>query len=128
MSKITISRLLESSRFVATKAGAELTDFIQAVADLVENTVRILTNGVGVKDNMDAIIKSVSIKHNTDTVVNTNGKTPLEVRPTYQLGNLTNMVSAFGWTINSSGQTVIRAKFDSATTAAIDITLVIQFS
>ena len=128
MTKIAITAFLETSKFLATKAGAELGDFISYVSDLADQSLRTLRNGVGIRDNLDAAVKSVSVKHNTDTVVNTDGKVPLAIIPTYQLGSLANMISAFGWTINGSGQTVIRVKFDSATTAAVDISLVVLFS
>lgn len=128
MTKLAISLFLETSKFLATDAGKELTDFITYVSDLADQSLRALRNGVGIRDNLDAVVKTVSVKHNTDAVVNTDGRSPLAIVPSYQLGSLVNMVSAFGWTVNAQGQVVVRVKFDSAPTSAIDISLVILFS
>jgi len=128
MTKLAISRFLEVSKFLATKSGAELQDFITYVSDFADQSLRALRNGVGLRDNMDASVKTVSVKHNTDAVINTDSKTPLAIMCTNKVNSNVNMITAFGWSTNQSGQTVVRVKFDSAPTASIDITLVIYFS
>ena len=122
MTKLAISRFLETSKFLATESGKELSDFISYVSDLADQSLRALRNGVGVRDNLDAVVKAVTVKHNTD------GRVPLAVMPTYQATSLASMVSGFAWSVNQQGQVVVRMKFDNAPSTSLDISLVILFS
>lgn len=128
MTKLAISRFLETSKFLATESGKELSDFISYVSDLADQSLRALRNGVGVRDNLDAVVKAVTVKHNTDAIVNTDGRVPLAVMPTYQATSLASMVSGFAWSVNQQGQVVVRMKFDNAPSTSLDISLVILFS
>lgn len=128
MTKLSISRFLEVSKYLATNSGKELQDFITYVSDLADQTLRALRNGIGLRDNLDATVKTVSVKHNIDAIINTDGKTPLAIMPTYQVNSNVNMISAFAWTTNQAGQIIVRVQFASAPTSSLDITLVIYFS
>lgn len=124
MAKITISRLLETSKILATKSGQELQDMITYFGDFSEQTLRNLRNGLTFFDNFNCSKKSVSLVHNTPQVVNTDGRSPYKVETTYQSAI---PITGFGWYFNDKGETVVTALFSGSPTAAQNITLVIFF-
>lgn len=52
MAKITVSRIFEVSLIATTKAYTELQPFIDYVNGLADNTIRILRNGITLRDNV----------------------------------------------------------------------------
>lgn len=127
MSKVTISRLLETSRYLQTQAGQQLSDFISYVADLVENSVRILSKGVGIDDNLDTKRMTVSLKHATDTVINVGTKQPIWIVPA-RIFSTSVRIDSFLWFTNQAGETVVNIGLVGAPTTAFDISLVIFYS
>jgi len=126
MAKITISRLLETSRILTSKAGQELQDFITYVAELAEQTLRNLRNGLTFQDNFSCKVSTVSITHNVAQEINTDGKTPTGIIP-IRVVSATTGLDSFSWYLNAKGKLEVKATFTGAPTNAIDTTLVILF-
>ena len=63
--KLTITRVLETAKVLATEAGQQIGDFISYMAEFVDQVVRALRNGLTFKDNFDCEVRLVSLLHNT---------------------------------------------------------------
>ena len=60
--KLFISRIIETSRFLSTEAGQQLTDFINYMSELAEQTIRALRNGLNFSDNFSCKVVSLEVK------------------------------------------------------------------
>jgi len=129
VAKISIARLLETAKFLSTKAGQELADFITYVADLSEQVLRTLNNNVTIQDNLSAKMLTVSLKNATDQVVNTGNRLPIWIAP-MRVVSSTCGVDDFHWYVNSNNEVVVRIGFTGSPTAstAYDVSLVIFYS
>lgn len=124
MARLTIGRIFELSKALATAAGKELADFINDYADTREQVVRALRNGITLKDNINCILSTVSLKHNTPQIVNTSGRQPVVVfvgRTAKQIYNC-----SIGWEMNNNGELSVLPTI-TGTTNAIDVVLLIIF-
>ena len=113
MAKFSINRLLETSKFTATKAGAELRDFIDYVSLFSEQTLRALRNQLTFQDNFAAKVRTYTFSHNVDQVIDTNGDTPTGIFVTRVVSSITG-VDNFAWWLNDSGQVVVKVGFTGA--------------
>jgi hypothetical protein len=129
MAKITIARLLETAKFLATKSGQELADFITYVSDLSEQVLRTLNSNVTIRDNLSAKMATISLKNDTEQVINTDGKIPVWVAPMRVVSNVYG-VDDFHWWVNQEGEVVVRIGFTGAPSAGVayDVSLVIFFA
>lgn len=125
--KLGISRLVETSKLLNTKAGKELSDLITHYTELAEGVIRALNNGLTLEDNMNGKALSVSLKSGVEQVINTDGKVPAEVR-VRRVASSAYGVDSFLWYINNSGFTVVKANFTGSPTESLDVTLAILFS
>jgi hypothetical protein len=128
MAKITIARLLETSKLLATEAGQQLSELITYMSDLSEQVLRTLNNNVTIRDNLSAKISQVSLKHNTEQVLNTDGKYPIWVAPARVISNVVG-VDDFHWYINSANDVIVRVGFTGGppSSTAYDVVLVIFY-
>lgn len=125
MARLTLGRIFESSKALATEAGKQLTDFINDFADLREQVIRALRNGLTFKDNFNCIVSTVSLKHNTPQIINTNGLQPIGVvvlRTSKQIYTCT-----IGWEINDKSELSVLPTITGAGSTAIDVVLLIIF-
>ena len=135
MAKITISRLFEVSKYLATDAGKDLGDALQYLSEFVEVTIRNLRNGLTYADNFNAITKEVIVRPNTETVVLGKDETRRvkEVVCRRARSDQYYIVSSFGWKYAPNGDLVISADFlDSASaspasTTDVKLDLLIHF-
>ena len=125
--KLSLSRGLEISKFLATESGKQLADFIQYVADLSENMIRALQNNLTFADNFNCKVSTLSLKHNVEQIVNTDGKRPIGVFD-LQTVSTTSAVESKIWYVNSSGQMVLKVAFVGAPSTTLDVTVAILFS
>lgn len=123
MSKITISRIFETSRALATKSGQELADVIQFLADLGEQTLRNLRNGLTYPDNFDCEVKSVFLRTGVATVVSTSGtKAVKEVRVRRFL-DTRYPLDSWIWYVDQAGALTVKAGFASSPSADYEVPL-----
>mgnify|MGYP006933461297 CR=1 FL=1 len=59
--KLSIARVLETSKYLATDAGKQLEEFVTFVSDLSEQMIRSLRNGLTLRDNFDCQVVDVTI-------------------------------------------------------------------
>ncbi len=127
MTQLKVSRLIEVSKILTTKSGQELSDFVQYVADLAEQVVRTLRNGVSFGDNMDATFKEAKLVSGTASVINSGTKRPKMIQIAQVMSTVYSLDS-FLWFIDAQGQTQVRATFTgSPGSAQIDVVLLIIY-
>ncbi len=116
--KLSISRVLETSKYLSTEAGKQLQEFITFVADLSENVLRSLRNGLTFRDNFDCQIVEATLLHNTEQTLSTT-KTPIGIVPLRtQSSDTSNAgLTGFQWWFNTAGEVVVKAQV-SGTPAA----------
>lgn len=123
MAKLTINRILETSRFLATKSGQELADLITYLGDLAEQTIRALRQGLTFEDNVRCQVKTVTMESGVSTLVNTDGKTPIGIWPIKVVSGAEGY-GAFSWSIGSDGRLSCEIDLVGGGTKA-DVTLII---
>lgn len=72
--KVTITRLLEASKYLATEVGQQIPEFFTYMSELADNTVRALRNGLTFVDNFDCTIRTIDVSHNVPQVLVLDGQ------------------------------------------------------
>ncbi len=130
MAKITLSRIYELSRYLATKAGQELEGPLTYLSEFAELTLRNLRNGLTFADNLDCETKQVIVRHNTEATVSVSArKRATRIYVDRAIDQTYYVVEGFGWKFNSSGEIVIKITFAGPPASSVDIPvqLVIHF-
>lgn len=123
--KITITRLLETSKFLATKVGQEIPEFFNYMGEFVEQVTRSLRSGLTFVDNHDCSVRTVSLRHDTAQVI--------EVQKTVstilvgRVFSQTYSLSEFGWYYDSQGRLTVKVGYDSDPGQALDVQLLVFF-
>jgi hypothetical protein len=123
--KLTITRVLETAKVLATEAGQEIGDFISYMAEFVDQVVRALRNGLTFKDNFDCEVRLVSLLHNTAQIVSST-RTVTGIIPV-RLVRQDLMLRDFGWYYDDNGRLTVKASFDADPGNAVDVQLVMLF-
>lgn len=130
MAKITVSKIFELSKYLATKSGQELKDALIYLSEFAEVSLRSLRNGLTFRDNFDCEYKVVRLKDNTETVVSVlGGKRPTSIFISRTINNLYYTVSGFGWKFNSAGDVVVKVVFNQTPPSGtqIDVEFLLVF-
>jgi hypothetical protein len=125
MAKYNISRLLETTRLLATEAGGQLKDLISYTSEMAENVARLLRNGLTFQDNFSCEIREVSLKHDTTAIVGAT-KPVTGILPIRVLSTSTGLDS-FSWYYDDQGRLTVKAGFTGSPAAAQKMTLVMLF-
>ncbi len=125
MAKFTVTRLLETARYLQTDVGRQLSDFLTYMAEFVEQTVRALRSGLTFADNFDCQVKPVSVKHGVAQVISAS-KTIVGIIPIRVLSTTTGL-DAFAWYYDDQGIPTIKASFTGAPAQPVEILLVLLF-
>jgi len=112
--KITISRLLEVSKYLASEVGQKIPDFFQYMGTFVEEVIRTLKNGVTLVDNMAGEIRAVSLKHDTEQIIEV--KKPVTAAQVMRIVSKGETFTSFGWWYDSQGKLTVKLKFGSTPT------------
>ena len=123
MAKITISRIFETSKALATESGKELSEFITYTADVIEQTLRALRNGITFQDNANCITPTINVRHYIPQTVNTDSKTPWAV----WVAKSAMPVTSFYWKIADNGSLQVTISFLSTPTTEQEVALIILF-
>lgn len=122
MAKITVSRIFELSKYLATKSGQELKDALVYLSEFAEVSLRNLRNGLTFADNFDCELKTVSLRSNNETKISLASlKRPVDVKIRRVINNTYYIVDKFGWKFNSDGDIVITAVFSGSPASTLDI-------
>ncbi len=123
--KITVTRLLEATKYLATQFGQEAPDFFSYMSEFVDNCVRALRNGLTFADNFDATIKPLTLTHNTAQVITlATGKTAVGILPLRVVSTTTGLDS-LAWYYDQQNRLTVKAAFTGAPTDAQQVLLAI---
>lgn len=123
MSKISISRIFETSRALATKSGQELADVVNFLSDLGEQTLRALRNGLTYGDNFDCEPKLVGLRSGVATVISVaSSKAVREVRIRRFL-DTRYPLDSWIWYVAPAGGLTVKATFASSPAADYEVPL-----
>lgn len=123
--KITITRLLDSAKYLATEVGQAIPDFFTYMAEFVEQATRSLRNGLTFSDNFDCQVKEVKLTSGVASEVSATKAVTgiIPVRVVSQVHGL----ESFAWWYSDNGKLTVKAVFTSVPTAPVDVVLVILF-
>ena len=130
MAKISVSKIFELSKYLATKSGQELKDALIYLSEFAEVSLRTLRNGLTFNDNFDSLTKIVAVKDSTETTVSiASGKRPSSIFVTRTIDNVYYTIDSFGWKFSSSGDVVVKVGFTGTppSTLSIEVELLILF-
>ena len=127
MSKLSLPKMYDIGLVQSTKAYQELTKFFDYVNDLASQTIKALSNGIGIKDNLDAQLITQDLKHNTPLTVKVN-KRPIAILVAQQTPT-TPHITSLVWQLDEKNLPVITIKLDDTTyTQALTVNLIVLFS
>jgi len=118
--KITLSRIFEISKALTTSAGQELQDFIDFMAQMSEQTLRALRNGLTFEDNIRCITSRVSLESGKTQTIATGGKIPNRVLCT-RVYSFKHGLDSFLWYVDGQNQLTVRCGFSDSPAAGIRI-------
>lgn len=124
MAKVTISRLFEISKYLATQSGKELEDAFRYLSIFIEVTVRNLKNGLTFFDNFFCEIKQVSLQSGVETIVLPSNKTTVtQIMVRRVISDTYYEVTGFGWRYNNEGNLVVKANLGGSPPANTNISI-----
>ena len=123
--KISITRLIEASKWIATEAGTQLDGLISQLADWTDQGVRALRNGLTFRDNFDCESKTVSLKNNAATTVAVS-KSVTGIIITRTMST-THSLTSFLWYYDSGSKLTLKATFTPVPTDAVDLEAIFLF-
>ncbi len=123
--KVTITRLLETSKYLATEAGAQLTGMIGQLADFMDQGVRALRNGLTFRDNYDCDPRTLSLKNATATVVASTR--PVTGILTPRTLSTTHALTSFLWYYDANSKLTVKATFLPVPTGTVDQEVILLF-
>lgn len=124
--KITVSRIFETTKALATESGQQLQDFINFVAQFSEITLRALRNGLTYEDNFDCEVRTLTVQHGVALSINT-PKKPKEIRCRRVINPQYALSQPLAWYFANDGQPVIKCNFSPTPTAPIQIDIIILY-
>lgn len=129
MAKLSITRLPDTAKLLATNAGQELSDLIDYVNQMASEVIRALRGGLTLSENVACKFFEVSLKHDTANVVSTDGRTPVGLF-VVKVGSLTYGVDSLSWWIDSDSKLQVKPFYKPVPPSAEvsqKVTLVILF-
>ena len=126
MAKISVTRLLETAKLLATEAGSQLAELIDYTNNTFEQIIRALRNNLSFADNFNAKVATVELTHNVNQVINADGKTPTGILPS-RVFSTTTGIDSFAWYVSDKGEVNAKATFTGAPTTAQKVVLIILF-
>lgn len=122
MAKITVSRIFELSKYLATKSGQELKEALTYISEFAEVSLRTLRNGLTFSDNFDCVIKTVSLRTGTESKILVPGrKRAVGVLLLKVEDNTYAYYDTFGWKYDADGNLVVKATFTGSPASTLDI-------
>ena len=122
MAKITVSRIFELSKYLATKSGNELKDALIYMSEFAEVSLRNLRNGLTFTENFDCQIKSVSVRDNIETKISiANRKRATAVLVQRVVSDTYYVINKFGWKYSSDGDIVVTIVFATSPASTVDV-------
>jgi hypothetical protein len=126
--KLKLSSVFETSRYIATKSGAELREALEYIAEFSQQVVTALNAKLSYGDNFLCEVKQISLANNTETVVSTDSQYKAkEVRLRRLISSQYYQWSSWGWTYNAQGQLVVQAAISGTPSGQIPAEIIIYY-
>ncbi len=125
LAKLSITRFLETSRFLSTDAGKQLSDFILYVSDFAEQALRALRNGLTFADNVNCLVVNATLQHEKPQVINSNGRQPFLIL--HQTISTSTCITGLVNYQDQSNQLTVIPTFKGAPTGNVSVVLVLIF-
>lgn len=123
--KITLTRVLETGKILATDVGQKIPDFFQYMGEFVEQVVRTLRNGLTFQDNFDCVVKKLTLIHDTPQAIEVpKTASKIDVQRVY---SQTSICTGFGWYYDVQGNLTVVAKFDPVPDSSLDVSIIVLF-
>ena len=131
--KLSVARVFEVSQIAASKAYGELQPFIEYVNQLADNVIRVLQNGVGLKDNLDAELQTIALTHGSSISVAFRKKPIAIIAGAYSGTQLNPLVSLHAVAGAKAEQAMLTAYFTTAADSSgaktkLDVQVIAFFS
>lgn len=124
MAKITVSRIFELSKYLATKSGQELKDALTYISEFAEVSLRTLNKGLTFPDNFDCEIKTVTVRDGREQRISfTTKKRVASVMIRKVINDIYYEVESFGWKYAPDGNVIIIVNFTGSPASTLDITI-----
>lgn len=124
MAKISITKIFELSKYLATKSGQELRDALVYLAEFSEISIRSLRKGLTFDDNFDSETKQVSLVNGVETIISVaSAKRATQVMVKRIFSDQYYVIDSFGWKYNGDGDIVVKASFAGSPAASQPIPL-----
>lgn len=126
--KLSIPKLLDTSKLLGTQAGQQLEELVTYCAITMSQIISCLRSGLTYSDNFDCLIQTVKLTHNQSQVINRGAATKTITNVVaMQTISTTTSVSSMVWYLNNTNQLVIVPQFFGAPTATVTVTLRIEY-
>lgn len=124
--KLSINRLLDISKLATTEAGKQLRELLEYTSSMAEQVLRALRNQLTFEDNFLAEIRTVTLAHDTEQVVEfaTRQPTGMLVR---RVVDTTSVLDGFNWYINEDGNAIVKALFSPTPSGTIPVEIIVFF-
>lgn len=126
MAKITLGRIFETGKALATEAGKQLADVVEFVADMSEEVLGALRNGLTFEHNFDCKVMTLELRTGVEQAVNVGAKRATGMIPV-RVVSTAYALDSFLWYVDSSGTTKVKATFTGSPPSAVQLTVVILF-
>lgn len=125
---ISIAKLVEVSKFLATEAGGELREFIEYMGGMSEQVIRALKNGLTFRDNFDAEVLEVELTSGTAQIVG-NKKTTVKPSGVLVQRVISSLYSldAFLWYLDGQNKLTVKATFTGSPTDKVTVSLIVLY-
>lgn len=127
MAKLSISRLPETSKLLATKSGQELQDLISYVNDLADQTLRAIRQGLTLQDNFKCEIVTATLTQDTEQVINYTKTDSIVWVVMLRVFSTSIGIDGLAWWKDNSNQLVVKPKFTGSPTEAQTVSLAIFY-
>src|SRR5258706_14299937 len=127
MAKLSVTRLVETSRMLRTQAGQDLADLLTFVNDIADQTIRALRQKLTYGDNFDCSVQTVSLIHNTEQVISFDATRILGEVRMRRVVSRTGGIQRLIYFINNNKQFILKATFNPTPTRAFECSIIIYF-
>ncbi len=122
VAKVTIGKLIDTGKILATKTGKDIADFVEYMSQLADITIRNLQQGLTYRENFACQTLNVNLREGVPQVINADKGRPTEVR-VIRFYNTSYALSSWVWYFDGNGRCTVKATFTGTPTATTDINL-----
>lgn len=123
--KLTLTRLLDTGRILATEPGQQLAFFFSYLAEFVEQTIRALRNGLTFSDNFACEIKRVTLTSGEAQTITASRQVTGAV--VMRVVSQTSYLTGFNYYYDTRGELTVIAEFSSGASTSHDVVILLLF-